>query len=94
LSKAKGSYNENMLKIRLTRIGKRKEPHYRVVVIEHTKAAKGKFIEILGFYNPLADPSVFKIKEDRLKYWLDQGAHLTATVKNLLKKEKISVSKK
>lgn len=83
-----------MLKIRLTRIGKRKEPHYRVVVIEHTKAAKGKFIEILGFYNPLAHPCVFKVKKDRLKYWLDKGTHLTDTVRDLLKKEGILKSKK
>jgi small subunit ribosomal protein S16 len=80
-----------MLKIRLTRIGKRKEPHYRIVVIEHTKAAKGKSIEIIGFYNSLRDPYLFKIKEDRLRYWLNQGAHLSETVKSLLKKEKIAL---
>lgn len=79
-----------MLKIRLTRIGKRKEPHYRIVVIEHTKAVKGKALEIIGFYNPLSHPVIFRIKKDRLKYWLDQGAHPSDTVRNLLKKKELS----
>ena len=52
-----------MLKIRLTRIGKRKEPHYRIVAIESTKAAKGKSIEIIGFYNPLSHPPVLELKK-------------------------------
>lgn len=76
-----------MLKIRLRRIGKRKEPHYRIVVCEHTKAVKGKCLEIIGFYNPLTSPVAFKIKKDRLKYWLDLGAHLSGVVASLLKKK-------
>ena len=79
-----------MLKIRLVRIGKKKEPHYRIVVCEHTKAVKGKYIEMLGFYNPLTQPIVLQIKKDRLKYWVDLGAHLSDTVASLLKKEKLA----
>lgn len=76
-----------MLKIRLSRIGKRKEPHFRIVVCEHTKAVKGKCLEIIGFYNPLSKPVTFKIKKDRLKYWQARGAHLSNAVASLLKKK-------
>lgn len=77
-----------MLKIRLSRMGKRKKPQFRVVVCEHTRATKGKIIEIIGFYNPLTHPFTFKIKEDRLKFWLGRGAHLSSTVASLLKRKK------
>ena len=73
-----------MLSIRLTRIGKKKQPTYRVIVTEKTRDPWGKALEILGHYNPRTNPSTIEFKEDRIKYWLSVGAQPTATMKNLL----------
>ncbi|MCH8049572.1 30S ribosomal protein S16 [Patescibacteria group bacterium] len=86
-----------MLTIRLSRIGKRHQPRYRVVVMEKQKDPWAPAIEILGLYNPLTEPRTIELKEDRIKHWLDQGAQPSATVHNLLvdagmiKAEKIDV---
>lgn len=74
-----------MVKIRLTRKGKRKTPFYRVIVADSRKRRDGPFIEILGTYDPMQDPSVVTIDSDRAKYWLDKGAQPTSVVKKLLK---------
>jgi len=71
-----------MLKIRLTRRGKKNKPFYRVVVAEHTAPIKGKFIEVLGFLNPHTKEK--NLKEDRIKYWIEKGAQCSDTVHNLL----------
>ena len=74
-----------MLKIRLTRRGKKKQPIYRIVVAEHTMPIKGKFIEILGFYNPRTKELV--IKKEKIENWISNGAKPSDTVAALLRKE-------
>lgn len=76
-----------MLRIRLTRVGKKNQPAYRVVVAEHWRPIKGRFIEILGHYNPVTKIKGFK--GDRIKYWLSVGAKPSVTAHNLLVKEGI-----
>ena len=75
-----------MVKIRLTRLGDKKTPFYRVVVADQRRARDGKFIEVIGTYNPLAKPEEIKIDTERANYWLKNGAQPTDTVKDLLKK--------
>ncbi len=75
------------VKIRLARHGAKKKPHYRIVVADIESPRDGKFLEIVGTYNPLSDPVEVNIKQDRVQYWLGQGAIPTDTVKSLLKKE-------
>src|SRR5213592_59871 len=74
------------VRIRLTRTGKKKEPHYRVVVADQRSPRDGKFIEIIGKYHPLEDPSVIDIDEDRALDWLRKGAQPSEAVANLLRK--------
>ena len=82
-----------MLKVRLQRVGRRNDPSFRVVVTESTRGPKsGKYIEMLGSYNP-RQKSV-ALKGDRIKYWLSVGAQVTGTMHNLLIKEKITTGKK
>lgn len=76
-----------MLAIRLTRIGKKNQPSYRVVLAEKTSPVKGKFIEILGNYNPRLKTKA--LKAERIQYWISKGAQASATVHNLLVSEKI-----
>ncbi|MEI7792766.1 MAG: 30S ribosomal protein S16 [Candidatus Berkelbacteria bacterium] len=73
-----------MLKIRLTRVGKKNSPAYRVVVAEQKKAVKRKFIEIIGHYNPISQPKEIVIKKDRALFWIGQGAQPSDTVNNLM----------
>ena len=73
-----------MLKIRLRRTGAKKQPSYRLVVAESTSPRDGTFLEILGHYNPLTEPTTLVIKEDRVKDWLDRGAQPTDRVARLL----------
>ena len=75
------------VKIRLARHGAKKRPFYRVVVADGENPRDGRFLEIVGTYNPLTDPAEISFKGDRVKYWMDQGAIPTNTVKNLIKKE-------
>jgi small subunit ribosomal protein S16 len=75
------------VKIRLARHGAKKKPHYRIVVADIESPRDGRFLEIVGTYNPLPDPVEVNIKQDRVQYWLGQGAIPTDTVKSLLKKE-------
>ena len=75
------------VKIRLARFGTKKRPIYRIVVTDSKSPRDGKFLETVGTYNPLLDPAEVSVKGERVKYWIDQGAILTDTVKNLLKRE-------
>ena len=75
-----------MVKIRLTRLGSHKKPFYRVVVSDSRARRDGPFIEILGTYNSLKEPSEFKIDLDKAKLWLQKGAQPTATAKKLMQK--------
>lgn len=72
------------VKIRLMRIGKKRQPSYRVVVKEARSPRAGKYIEQVGFYNPLTEPADVRFDEERIKYWLGVGAQPTDTVKRLL----------
>ena len=74
-----------MVKIRLTRKGAKKKPFYRVIAADSRARRDGPFLEILGTYNPLKDPSEIKINTERAKYWLDHGAQPTQAVRKLLK---------
>ena len=73
-----------MLKIRLTRIGKKNSPFFRVVVAEHSKAVKRAFIEILGHYNPISNPKEIVIDKEKSLAWIKKGAQPTPTVNNLM----------
>ena len=75
-----------MVKIRLKRMGMKKKPFYRVVVSDSRTPRDGRFIEEIGYYNPVEDPAVIKFDEERAKYWLSTGAQPTDTVRGLLKK--------
>ena len=74
-----------MLCIRLARTGAKKKPRYRVVVIEKERARDGRFLEILGHYNPTADPIQLELDRDRIQYWIGKGAQPSLTVNRLLK---------
>jgi small subunit ribosomal protein S16 len=74
-----------LVKIRLTRKGAKKKPFYRVIVADSRSRRDGPFIEIIGTYDPLKNPSEVKIDTERAKHWLDRGAQPTAVVKKLLK---------
>ncbi len=74
-----------MLVIRLTRIGAKKKPRYRVVVIEKEKARDSKPVEIVGFYDPLTKPTTVKLEQERIDYWIGKGAQPSDTVRGLLK---------
>jgi small subunit ribosomal protein S16 len=76
-----------MVKIRLRRVGAKKQPSYRVVVTDSRAPRDGRFIEIVGSYNPRTEPETVKIKEDRALYWLNVGAQPTEAVARLLKKQ-------
>lgn len=73
------------VKIRLTRMGRHKRPFYRIVVADSRMPRDGRFIEILGTYDPLANPAAVKIKQDRTAQWLMKGAQPTDTVQRLLR---------
>ena len=81
------------VKIRLARFGAKKRPIYRIVVADSESPRNGKFLETVGTYNPLLDPVEVSFKGERVKHWIDQGAILTDTVKNLLKKEDFFANK-
>ena len=74
-----------MVKIRLKRMGAHKKPFYRVVVADSRTPRDGRFIEEIGYYNPLKDPAEIKINEESAKKWLETGAQPTDTVKKLFK---------
>lgn len=77
-----------MLMIRLQRFGRKNDPNFRIVLTDKRNAPKsGKFLEILGFYNPKTKSK--KIEGERVKYWLSKGAQLSATANNMMVKEKI-----
>jgi small subunit ribosomal protein S16 len=73
------------VKMRLTRVGSKKNPIYRVVIADSRSPRDGKFIEIVGRYNPQTDPSTIELKEDKVREWLAKGAQPTDSVRKLLK---------
>jgi len=81
------------VKLRLRRMGKKKQPIYKVVAADSRSPRDGKFIEAIGLYNPKTDPATVDIKEERALYWLGVGAQPTDTVKNLLSNQGIILKK-
>ncbi len=80
------------VRIRLARHGRKKRPFYRIVVAHSEAPRDGRFIEILGTYDPMKDPAEVKIDKERVIHWLKEGAEPSDTVKSLLKKEGIGLS--
>ncbi len=74
------------VKLRLTRLGAKKNPYYRVVVADSRSPRDGRFIEVIGTYNPMTEPAEIKIDAEKAKTWIKNGAQPTDTVKALLKK--------
>ncbi len=74
-----------MVRIRLRRTGSKKQASYRVVVADQRSPRDGRFIEILGHYNPRTDPPTFEIDRERTRYWLQQGAQPSDAVKQILR---------
>ena len=74
-----------MLMIRLARFGARKQPYYRVVVIEKDRARNGRSVEVVGTYNPRTNPATVDLKRERIDYWTSKGAQLSDRVEKLLK---------
>jgi small subunit ribosomal protein S16 len=72
-----------VLMIRLARVGARKQPHYRVVVIEKDRARNGRSVEVVGTYNPRTTPASLDLKRDRIEYWVGKGAQLSDRVGKL-----------
>jgi len=81
------------VKLRLRRMGKKKQPIYKIVAADSRSPRDGRFLEAVGFYNPLTDPHTLDLKEDRILYWLNVGAQPTSTVKSLLRQKGITLKK-
>lgn len=77
-----------MLMIRLARIGKKKHPYYRVVVTEKARPRNGRFVEIVGTYDPSKKPATVTLVEERVQYWLSKGAQPSDTVRSFLHNRK------
>jgi len=75
-----------MLRIRLRRVGGKKQPSYRIVVAESTAPRDGKFVEVVGFYNPRTEPETVQVKEERVLHWLSVGAQPSDSLTRLLNK--------
>src|SRR5256884_7454392 len=81
--------NRLAVKLRLTRVGSKKNPVYRIVAADSRSPRDGKFLEIVGRYNPQTDPSTIEINEERVKDWLSKGAQPSGAVPRLLKAKNI-----
>lgn len=79
------------IRIRLVRMGRRNRPFFRIVAVDSKKDGRGDVKEILGYYDPIADPEIVEIKEERITYWFEKGAKPTPTVKSLCKKKGIYI---
>jgi small subunit ribosomal protein S16 len=77
-----------VLTIRLARIGKKKHPFYRVIVTEKTRPRNGRFVEIVGTYDPLKKPAAVQLDTERVQYWLGKGAQPSDTVRSLIRNPK------
>ena len=72
--------------IRLARVGARKQPNYRIVVIEKARARNGRPVEVVGTYNPRTNPASVELKRDRVEYWVSKGAQMSERVNKLFSK--------
>jgi len=77
-----------VLMIRLARIGKKKHPHYRVVVTEKSRPRNGRFVEIVGTYDPSKKPAAVNLDRERVQYWIGKGAQPSDTVRSFLRNQK------
>ena len=80
------------VRIRLTRKGLKKKPYYRVVAADSEAPRDGRFLDILGFYNPMQDPAEINLDRDKVNKWLERGALASDSVKAILKKEGFKVT--
>jgi small subunit ribosomal protein S16 len=87
-----GDQENFVIKLRLRRTGAKKRPSYRIVAAEHSSPRDGRFIEIIGHYDPLTEPATVKINEERARHWLSVGAQPTETVAGLLKRAGVTGS--
>ena len=78
------------VRIRLTRKGTKKKPFYRIVAADIESPRDGRFLELLGTYDPMVEPAAITLKEDRIKYWLGEGAKPSTTVQSILKQQGVS----
>ena len=76
-----------MLSIRLTRMGAKKKPFYRIIVTEKRSKRDGRFIEAVGYYDPCRNPANVKLDRERINYWIERGAQPTETVRSIIKRE-------
>ncbi len=83
-----------MLMLRFRRVGKTKQPTYRLIVNEKSRDTLGHYLELLGTVNPRSNPRVVKLNTERIQYWISKGAQCSATVRNLLIDEKIITGEK
>jgi len=77
------------VKIRLARLGAKKAPFYRIVVMDSKKARNGEYVDLIGTYSPATEPVEIKIDVEKAKYWISVGAQPTDTVRSLLKKNSV-----
>ena len=75
------------VRIRLARMGAKKKPFYRLVAADSEAPRDGKFLEILGYYDPMKDPVEIKVHEDKVNYWLEKGANVSESARALLRKQ-------
>ncbi len=75
------------VRIRMTRMGAKKKPFYRLVAADSEAPRDGRFLEILGYYDPMKDPAVVEIHKEKVSYWLEKGARVSESAKALLQKE-------
>jgi small subunit ribosomal protein S16 len=76
-----------VLMIRLSRMGARKQPYYRIVVIDKERARNGRAVEVVGTYNPRTNPASVELKRDRIDHWVKNGAQLSERVEKLVQKQ-------
>ncbi|MCG8565894.1 MAG: 30S ribosomal protein S16 [Desulfobacterales bacterium] len=80
------------VRIRLTRKGTKKKPFYRIVAADIECPRDGRFLEVLGTYNPMTEPAAIELKEERIQYWLGEGAKPSTTVKSILKQKGVATA--
>jgi small subunit ribosomal protein S16 len=78
-----------LVTMRLSRIGSKKRPYYRIVVIDKRRARNGRFLEVVGQYNPIANPAQMEVNAERAQYWLSKGALPSETVRSILRKKEL-----
>ena len=78
------------LKLRLTRMGSKKKPFYRIVAVDSASRRDGRALDYVGYYNPMTNPADIKIDQEKVKSWIERGAQPTDTVRSLLKKSGFS----